>query len=250
LETVRAQLADLGVQRAQFEHAIAVLTGKPPSDLSIPAGATQSPPPAFPIGIPSALLERRPDVAAAERQVAAANEQIGIAQAAFYPSLNFSAGGGSQTTAFLDLLSWPTRFWSLGSQLTETLFDAGKRRAQVRLTEATYDATVANYRQTVLTAFQQVEDSLAELRILSEEAAITDRAVTAAQQSLDISTIQYRGGTADYLQVITAQTSALQNQRSAVDLLARRLIASVSLNQALGGGWDASHLPPPQDLRR
>jgi NodT family efflux transporter outer membrane factor (OMF) lipoprotein len=250
LETVRAQLADLGVQRAQFEHAIAVLTGKPPSDLSIPAGPTQSPPPAFPIGIPSALLERRPDVAAAERQVAAANEQIGIAQAAFYPSLNFSAGGGSQTTVFLDLLSWPTRFWSLGSQLTETLFDAGKRRAQVRLTEATYDATVANYRQTVLTAFQQVEDSLAELRILSEEAEITDRAITAAQQSLDISTIQYRGGTANYLQVITAQTSALQNQRSAVDLLARRLIASVSLIQALGGGWDASHLPSSQDLRR
>jgi len=247
LETARAQLADLGVQRAQFEHAIAVLTGKPPSDLSIPAAPNQAPPPASLIGIPSTLLERRPDVAAAERQVAAANEQIGIAKAAFYPSLAFSAGAGSQTT---DLLAWPSRFWSVGSQLTGTLFDAGKRRAQVKLTQAAYDATVANYRQTVLTAFQQVEDSLAQLRILSEEAEITDRAVKAAQQSLEISTAQYRGGTANYLQVITSQTSALQNQRSAVDILTRRMVASVSLIQALGGGWDASQLPSSQDLLR
>ena len=208
LETARAQLVDLGVQRAQFEHAIAVLTGKPPSDLSIPAAPNQSPPPACSIGLPSTLLERRPDVAAAERQVAAANEQIGIAKAAFYPSLTFSASAGSQTTAILDLLTWPSRFWSVGPQLAETLFDAGKRRAQVKVTQAAYDATVANYRQTVLTAFQQVEDSLAQLRILSEEAEITDRAVKAAQQSLDISTVQYRGGLTNYLQVITAQTSS------------------------------------------
>jgi outer membrane protein TolC len=148
------QLADLGIQRAQFEHAIAVLTGKPPSDLSIAAVPNQSPPPASQIDIPSALLERRPDIAAAERQVAAANEQIGIAKAALYPSLTFSASGGSKTTAIFDLLTWPTRFWSVGSQLAETLFDAGKRHAQVKMTQAAYDVTVAKYRQTVLTAFQ------------------------------------------------------------------------------------------------
>jgi NodT family efflux transporter outer membrane factor (OMF) lipoprotein len=250
LETTRAQLTDLGIQRAQFEHAIAVLTGKPPSDFSIAAAPKQSPPPAFLVGIPSTLLERRPDVAAAERQVAAANEQIGVARAAYYPSLTFNANAGSATTTFLDLLAWPTRFWSLGLQLSEALFDGGKRRAQVKLTQATYDATVANYRQTVLTAFQQVEDSLAELRILSREAEITERAVKAAQKSLEISTIQYRGGIANYLQVITAQTSALQNQRSAVDILTRRLVASVSLIQSLGGGWDASQLPSSQDLKR
>jgi len=245
LETARVQLADLGVQRAEFEHAIAVLTGKPPSDVSIPAAANQVPPPVSWAGIPSTLLERRPDIAAAERQVAAANEQIGIAKAALYPSLSLSAGAGSQTTAIGDLLTWPSRFWSVGPQLAETLFDAGKRRAQVRVTQAAYDATVANYRQTVLTAFQQVEDNLAQLRILSEEGEIADRAVKAAQQSLDISTNQYRGGIANYLQVITAQTSLLQNQRSVVDILMRRMAASVSLIQALGGGWDASQLPRP-----
>ncbi len=250
LESARAQLVDLGIQRAQFEHAIAVLTGKPPSDLSIAAAPNQAPPPASPIGIPSSLLERRPDIAAAERQVAAANEQIGIAKAAFYPSLTFSAGVGSQTSAILDLLTWPTRFWSVGTQLAETVFDAGKRRAQVKVTQAAYDATVANYRQTVLTAFQQVEDSLAQLRILSEEAEIVDRAVHAAQQSLEISTVQYRGGIANYLQVITAQTSVLQNQRAAVEILTRRLLASVFLIQALGGGWDAAQLPSSRDVKR
>jgi NodT family efflux transporter outer membrane factor (OMF) lipoprotein len=245
LETARVELADLGVGRAQFEHAVAVLTGKPPSDLSIPTAPNQAPPPVSSIGIPSTLLERRPDIAAAERQVAAANEQIGIAKAALYPSLAISAGAGSQTTVIGDLLTWPSRFWSVGPQLAETLFDAGKRRAQLKLTQAAYDATVANYRQTVLTAFQQVEDSLAQLRILSEEGVIADRAVKSAQQSLDISTAQYTGGIANYLQVITAQTSLLQNQRSVVDILMRRMAASVSLIQALGGGWDASQLPQP-----
>jgi NodT family efflux transporter outer membrane factor (OMF) lipoprotein len=250
LETARAQLVDLGVQRAQFEHAIAVLTGKPPSDLSIPAIPNQAPPPVSTIGIPSALLERRPDVAAAERQVAFANEQIGIATAALYPSLTISAAAGLQSSVVGDLFTWPSRFWSVGPQLAQTLFDTGRRRAQIRVTQATYDATAADYRQTVLTALQQVEDSLAQLRILAEEALITDRAVTAAQQSLEISTIQYRGGLANYLQVITAQTTALQNQRTAVDLLTRRMVASVSLIQALGGGWDASQLPSSQDVRR
>ncbi len=250
LETARAQLVEIGVGRAQFEHAIAVLTGKPPSELSIPDVSNQSVPPISAIGLPSTLLERRPDIAAAERQVAAANEQIGIAQAAFYPTLAFGASAGLQTTAILDLFTWPSRFWSVGPQLAETLFDAGKRRAQVKLTEAAYDATVANYRQTVLTAFQQVEDSLAQLRILSEEAEITDRAVKFAQQSLQISTDQYTGGLTNYLQVITAQTNTLQNQLTAVDILARRKVASVSLVEALGGGWNASQLPSSQDVLR
>jgi|SRR5579871_1672421 len=249
LETARAQLVELGIQRAKFEHAIAVLMGKPPSDLSIPAVPNQSLPPASLIGLPSSLLERRPDIAAAERQVAAANEQIGIAKAALYPSLTLTASAGLQTTSIVDLLTWPSRFWSVGPQLAQTLFDAGKRRAQVRMSKAAYDATVANYRQTVLTGFQQVEDSLAELRILSQEAETVDRAVKFAQQSLQISTDQYRGGLTNYLQVITAQTSALQNQLSAVDILARRKVVSVSLIQALGGGWDASQLPSSNALR-
>jgi NodT family efflux transporter outer membrane factor (OMF) lipoprotein len=248
LETARAQLADLGPSRAQFEHAIAVLTGKPPSALSLPVAPAQPPPPVL-VGLPSTLLERRPDIAAAERQVAAANEQIGVAKAAFYPSLSFGGSAGSQAAALVDLLTAPTRLWSVGTQLAETLVDAGKRRAQVRLTQAAYDATVAGYRQTVLTGFQQVEDGLAELRILSQEAEIVDRAVEAAQQSLEISTIQYRGGLASYLQVITAQTSLLQSQRTTVDLLTRRLVASVSLIQALGGGWDVSQLPSRSELR-
>ncbi len=250
LETARAQLTDLGIPRAQFEHAIAVLTGKPPSLFSMPAVSAQSPPPPVLVGLPSTLLERRADIAASERQVAAANEQIGIAKAAFFPTLSFGGSAGAQAAAIVDLLSTPTRLWSVGAQLAETIFDAGKRRAQVRLTEATYDATVANYRQTVLTGFQQVEDGLAELRILADEAEIVTRAVAAAQQSLDISTIQYRGGLASYLQVITAQTSLLQNQRATVDILTRRLVASVSLVQALGGGWDASQLPSAKDVRR
>jgi NodT family efflux transporter outer membrane factor (OMF) lipoprotein len=250
LETARAQLVDLGVQRAQFEHAIAVLAGKPPSGLSIPVAPSQAPPPVSLVGIPSALLERRPDVAAAERQVAAANEQIGIAKAALYPSLTLNASAGLQSTTTADLFAWPSRFWSVGPQLAATLFDAGRRRAQVKVTEATYDATVANYRQTVLTAFEQVEDSLAQLRILAEEAEITGRAVKAAEQSLAISTDQYLGGLTNYLQVITAQTSALQNQRTAVDILTRRMVASVSLIQALGGGWDASELPSSRDVLR
>ena len=248
-ETARAELVDLEIPRSQYEHALAVLTGKPPSALAIAVMPDQSPPPAFPVGLPYTLLERRPDIAAAERQVAAANEQVGIATAALYPSLALSASGGSQTTAILDLLTWPSRFWSVGPQLAQTLFDAGRRRAQVKITQAAYDATVANYRQTVLTSFQEVEDNLAELRILGQEADIVDSAVKFAQQSLQISTDQYRGGLTSYLQVITAQTSALQTQLAAVDILTRRKVASVSLIQALGGGWEASQLPAAKAMR-
>jgi NodT family efflux transporter outer membrane factor (OMF) lipoprotein len=234
LESARSQLKDLGVQRAQFEHAIAVLTGKPPSELSISVLPGQAPPPVISVGVPSSLLERRPDIAASERQVAAANEQIGIAKSAFFPALTLSGSLASELTT---LMTAPATFWSLGPQVLGTIFDGGKRRAQVKLTEAAYDATVANYRQTVLTALQQVEDGLSDLRILADEATNTDRAVKAAQQSLDISTDQYRGGMTSYLQVITAQTSTLQNRRSAVDILTRRMLASVSLIQALGGDW-------------
>jgi NodT family efflux transporter outer membrane factor (OMF) lipoprotein len=250
LETVRVELTDLDIARAQTEHAIAVLIGRPPAELSIPPLPPAAPPPAFSIGLPSTLLERRPDIAAAERQVAAANEQIGVAKAAFYPALSFGGSAGSQAEAIADLITAPTRLWSLGVQVAETLFDGGKRRAQVHLTEAAYDATVANYRQTVLTGFQQVEDALAALRTLAQEADSAERAVAAAQQSLDIATIQYRGGLTNFLQVITAQTSLLQNQRSAVDILTRRLVGSASLIQALGGGWDVSQLPTSDDVRR
>jgi len=228
LETARIQLADVSIARAEFEHAIAVLIGQPPAEVSIEPEAEQTEPPAVSEGLASTLLERRPDVAAAERRVA--------------------AGGGLQATALAELFTEPTRVWSLGVQLAATIFDGGRRRAQVHLTEAAYDATVANYRQTVLTGFQQVEDALAALRVLSDEAGISVRAVAAAQQSLDLSTTQYRGGLVNYLQVITAQTSLLQNQRASVDIRTRQLVASVSLIQALGGGWDASQLPSAKDV--
>jgi len=250
LESARAQLADIGIARAQFEHAIAVLTGHAPSEVSISAAAAQPSQPVVPVGLPSSLLERRPDIAAAERRVAAANQQIGVAKAAFYPDLILGGSAGSQAVAIADLFTAPTRLWSVGAQLAETIFDGGKRRAQVKVTEATYDTTVANYKETVLTGFQQVEDALSELRILVQETEIVDRAVVAAQQSLDISTTQYRGGLVNYLQVITAQTSLLQNQRDQVDLRTKQLLASVSLIQAVGGGWSTSQLPTTQEVRR
>jgi len=248
LHTARAQLIDLGVARAQFEHAIAILTGKPPSALSIPAATLKSTPPPIPAGVPSALLERRPDIAAAERQMAAVNEQIGIAKAAYYPALLLSAAGGLESSNITKWLTWPSRFWSVGPQLVETIFDAGKRRAQVNLAQAEYDATVANYRQTVLTSFQQVEDNLAALRVLENEARAEDEAVRAAQRSLDIASYQYKAGTVSYLQVITSQAIALQDERTAADILTRRMVASVLLIEALGGGWDSSKLPAAKDM--
>jgi NodT family efflux transporter outer membrane factor (OMF) lipoprotein len=248
LATARAQLIDLGVARAQFEHAIAILIGKPPSALSIPHGAVTSKPPPIPVGVPSTLLERRPDVAGAERQMASVNEQIGIAKAAYYPTLTLGASAGLASSDFTTWFTWPSRLWSVGSQLVETIFDAGRRRAQVGQAQALYDATVANYRQTVLTGFQQVEDNLAALRILENEARVEEEAVRAAEDSLAISTYQYKAGTASYLQVITSQTIALQNERASVDILTRRMVASVLLIEALGGGWDASMLPTTTDL--
>jgi NodT family efflux transporter outer membrane factor (OMF) lipoprotein len=248
LNTARAQLIDLGVARAQYEHAVAILIGKPPAELSLPHGPIKAPPPPIPVGIPSDLLERRPDIAAAERQMAFANEQIGIAKVAYYPTLTLSAVPGIESSDFLKWFSWPARFWSAGPQLAEVLFDAGRRRAQVAQARAAYDATVAEYRQTVLTGFQQVEDNLAALRVLAEEAQAEDSAVRAAQDSLAIATYQYKAGTTSYLQVITSQAIALQDEVAAVNILTRRMVASVLLVEALGGGWNASTLPTATEV--
>jgi len=248
LYTTQAQLTDLQVQRAQLEHGIAILTGKPPADLDIPRAAIKIAPPRIPVGLPSTLLERRPDIAEAERQAASANEQIGVAKAAFFPALTLAASAGVQSSSFLNWITWPSRFWTIGPQLSQILFDAGKRTAQVAQAQASYDATAANYRQTVLTAFQQVEDNLAALRVLEHESADLDRAVKSAERSVTVSTAQYKAGTASYLQVITVQTIALADERSAVDLLTRRMTASVLLIEALGGGWNVSQLPSVQDV--
>ncbi len=243
LYDVQSQLIDLGVQRAAYEHAIAILIGKPPAELTIPAAVLSAAPPAVPVGLPSELLERRPDIAGAERRVAAANEQIGIALAAFYPTLTLSGTGGFAGSTLGQLFSWPSRFWSVGPQLAETLFDAGRRRSIVAEQRAAYDASADAYRQTVLAAFQQVEDNLAALRVLEDESAKVRETIGAAQQTLNISDAQYRAGTVDYLNVITAQAALLGAQRTDVQLQTRRLVASVALIQALGGGWNASELP-------
>ena len=249
LDTVRAQLTDLGVSRAQFEHAIAVLTGRAPSEVNVAFQELTSPPPVIPVAMPSALLERRPDVANAERLMAAQNEQIGIAKAAFYPSIGISASAGLQGSNLVNLFSWPARFWSVGPSISQTFYDAGRRRAVLKQQQDLFDATVADYRQTVLTAFQQVEDALSALRILEKENAEVAQAVDAAQRSLDISNAQYKAGVVSYIQVITAQQAVLQNQRSAVTVLTQRMTASVMLIEALGGGWDASQLPTVDSLK-
>jgi NodT family efflux transporter outer membrane factor (OMF) lipoprotein len=242
LFTTQASLQDVGVARAQFEHAIAMLVGKAPADVTIPAVPLQSAPPPIPVAVPSALLERRPDIAGNERQVASANELIGVAKAAFFPTITLSATGGFQSGSFLNWLTWPSRFWSLGPQFAEVLFDAGKRHAQVQQAQAQYDVTAANYRETVLTAFQEVEDNLAALRILETESATEQQAVASAERALKVTTDQYNGGIVTYLQVITTQTAALNSRRAVVSLLSRRMTAAVQLVQALGGGWDVSQL--------
>lgn len=248
LYATRAALEDLAIQRAQLEHAIAVLIGKPPSELTIPPLTLKTPPPPVPIAVPSVLLERRPDIASNERQMAAANEQIGIAKAAFYPSLSLSAALGLANNRITTWISWPARFFSIGPTLSETIFDAGRRRAVVAQTEATFDATIAAYRQTVLTAFQQVEDNLAALRVLAEESQTVNQSVASAERALTLSEAQYKYGTTSYLTVITAQATALNAERTAIELLTRRLTASVLLVQALGGGWDSSQLPTQKDV--
>ena len=243
LQSTQAQDTNLGIARAQYEHAIALLVGQPASTFSLPVEPLKANPPAIPLGVPSQLLERRPDVAADERLMAQANAQIGIAKAAYYPSLTLSATGGFESSSIANWLTWPSRFWSVGPTLAETLFDAGLRTATVEQFQAAYDQTVASYRQTVLTAFQQVEDNLAALRILSTQTQQQDAAVNAARRYLAIATDRYKLGLDPYLDVITAQTTLLSNQQTAVSLRMQQLTDSVQLIEALGGGWDATQLP-------
>jgi NodT family efflux transporter outer membrane factor (OMF) lipoprotein len=243
LETVRAQSQDLEVNRTAEEHAIAVLVGKAPSDLTIAPLPLNTPPPPVPIGLPSDLLQRRPDIAETERNVQAANAQIGVARAAYFPAITLSGASGFESAAFGTFLQGPAGFWSLAGSAAEILFDGGQRRGLSEEAKANYDQSVDNYRQTVLTAFQQVEDNLAALRILQQEAQTQHDAVTAAEHSLALSNSRYRGGVANYLEVTTAQSAALSNEVTAVDILTRRLTASVLLVKALGGGWNASQIP-------
>jgi NodT family efflux transporter outer membrane factor (OMF) lipoprotein len=243
LETTRAEAVDVGVQRSADEHAIAVLIGKPASDFKIDPLPLTTPPPVIPPGMPSNLLERRPDIASNERLVASENAQIGVARTAYFPNVLISGGGGFDSAAITTLLQGPSGFWSLAGTAAETLFDGGARHAAVEEARANYDQSVDNYRQTVLTAFQEVEDNLSALRILETEATTEQGAVAAAQHSLSLSESRYRGGVANYLEVTTAQSAALADERTAVDILARRMAASVLLVKALGGGWDTSQIP-------
>jgi NodT family efflux transporter outer membrane factor (OMF) lipoprotein len=242
LKSTQAQAINVGVQRAQLEHAIAILIGKAPADVAIERDKMDMSIPAVPAGLPSQLLERRPDIAAAERRIAAANAQIGVATAAYYPTLTLSGTAGFRTNTASDWLTVPHRFWSVGPALAETLFDGGSRRAVTQQAQAAYDANVSTYRQSVLTAFQQVEDNLAALRILEEAARAQDDAVKAARQSTELTVNQYKAGTVTYLNVVVVQAAQLNNEISAVSTLGQRLVAAVTLVQALGGGWDATQV--------
>jgi NodT family efflux transporter outer membrane factor (OMF) lipoprotein len=243
LETTRAQSIDVGVQRAAFQHALAVLIGKPASEFALPPLPLDAQPPVIPSGMPSNLLERRPDISAAERRVQEQNAQIGVAKAAYYPLLTLSGSGGFESTAFTTLIQGPSGLYALGGQAAQTLFDGGKRKGTLEQARATYDQSVAQYRATILTAFQEVEDNLAALRILEDESATQTRAVAAAQHSLSLSETRYRGGVTNYLEVTTAETAALSDEVTAVNLLTRRMAASVLLIKALGGGWNVSQIP-------
>jgi NodT family efflux transporter outer membrane factor (OMF) lipoprotein len=248
LDTARVQYTDVFVYRAQYEHAIAILIGKPPAEFSLPPSPLNSNPPAIPVGVPSQLLERRPDIAASERRVAEANEQLGIARAAYFPSLLLGAAGGFEGNKITNWLIWPSRFWAAGPTLAETLFDAGRRRATSDAARANYDATVATYRETVLSAFQEVEDNLVALRVLEQESGLENDAVAEAKRGVELFTFRYKGGVDPYLQVVVAQTIELLNERNAIDILRRRMDASVLLIRGLGGGWDASTLPPIRSM--
>ncbi len=250
LDAARAALTDLIISRAQFEHAIAVLAGLPPAELTMARGTITGSPPAIPAGMPSQLLERRPDIAQSERQVAAANAEVGLARVAYYPSVLLSAAGGFESTSITNWLSWPSHFWSAGVQVSETLLDFGRRHAQNDEARYAYDQTVATYRQTVLTAFQEVEDALASLRQLEIEEAQQAAAVKAAKVSLQVAQLQYKEGTASYLDVITFQAIALADERTLVQISGRRFTSTVQLILALGGGWNAAQLPTPSALKK
>ncbi len=243
LKTTQAQSIDVGAQRAQFEHAIALLIGKTPAEVSLPLLSLSTQPPPIPVGLASELLERRPDIAAAERRVAQANAQVGVAEAAYFPTVSIGATGGFESTSFAQWISAPSRFWSVGPTITETVFDGGLRNAQTAQARALYDSSVASYREAVLTAFQQVEDNIAALRVLENEAQVQDEAVKSAQQTVTVLNNQYRAGIVNYLNVTVVQAAALNNERTAINILGNRLNASVLLIKALGGGWNVTQLP-------
>ena len=248
LEATQSQAIAVGVTRAQLEHAIAVLIGKPPAEFSIPPTEAAIALPVIPAGVPSALLERRPDIAAAERLMAAANAQIGVAVAAYFPNITLSGDYGTSAATLNHLLATSSRFWSFGSTLVQTVFDAGARAAVVEEARAVFEQDIANYRQTVLTAFQQIEDQLAALRILAQQAEVQDKAVAAAREAERIINNQYLAGTVAYTSVIVAEQTALANAETAVNIRQSRLVASAALIQALGGGWDASQLPSREQI--
>ena len=243
VKSAQATLIDIGVSRAQFEHAIALLVGVPPADFAVAPTTAELKMPGIPMILPSELLERRPDVASAERAMAAANAQIGVATAAYYPTITLTGATGFRTTDLGSLFTAPSRFWSLGAAAAETVFDGGLRGAVTAQARAAYDAQVANYRQTVLAGFQDVEDNLAALRILDDEAAVQDEALKGARQAAELTMNQYQAGIVSYINVLAAQTVAFNNERAALDVLGRRLTASVGLVRALGGGWSDAELP-------
>ncbi len=250
LEATRAALTDLAISREQFANAIAVLTGVPPDELKLGPGKITGAPPAIPAGLPSQLLERRPDIAEFERNVAAANAQVGLARVAYFPAVTLSATGGFESTSISKWLTWPSHFWSAGVGVSETLLDFGRRHAQVGEAKAAYDQTVATYRQTVLTAFQEVDDALAALRELEVEEAQQAAAVKAANQSARVAELQYKSGTVAYLNVITAQAIELADERALVQIQGRRYTSTVQLILALGGGWNVLRLPPPSVIKK
>jgi NodT family efflux transporter outer membrane factor (OMF) lipoprotein len=248
LHSAESAAANVGIARAQYEHAIAMLVGKPASSFSIPVRGLTTAPPPIPLGLPSQLLERRPDIAAAERNMAAANAQIGVATAAFYPAVTLSGNFGVEASALKNLLEWPSRFWSVGASISETVYDGGLRRATVNQYIATYNADLAAYRQSVLTAFQQVEDDLAAVRILSQQVLRQQEAVNSAQMFLKLETDRYNNGIDPYINVVTAQTTLLSNQEILNNLHIQEMTASVQLIAALGGGWDRSQLPATTEI--
>jgi NodT family efflux transporter outer membrane factor (OMF) lipoprotein len=248
LKSAQAGATNVAIARAQYEHAIAMLIGKVATNFSVPVKPMVVAPPPIPIGVPSELIERRPDVAAAERTMAAANAQIGIARAAYFPTLTLDGAAGFESSAFTSWLSWPSRFWSIGATASETIFDAGLRRATVQQYVATYNADLAGYRQTVLNAFQQVEDALAEVRILSKEIQQEQEAVTSAQTFLKLEEGRYETGIDPYLDVLVAQTTVLADLQNLNALQVQEMTSAVALVQALGGGWDQSQLPTPAQV--